>query len=768
MGEQPLLLGIDVGAARSRMAWINPATGQAEALKNSEGEDQTPSVVYYGATDTLVGSMAEAMLDDEQERGRVVRSVKRALDASPLPVGDGRRVTPVAVAAAIIAKLKRDAEELYARRDITRAVVTYPAAFGAPERDRIAEATRAAGFKDVALLEAPAAAAQAYARAGLGVGNRVLVYDLGAGAFDLAVLTRESGDAFRRALPARGLARCGGDDFDRALYDYCDAQALQRLGRRFNLAGTIEPHILHLCKVRKENLSVAAQATVNTLLAGPDGPVPFSQTVTRAAFEGLIAEQVERTVRHTAAILKEAAEQGASVDTVVLIGGASRVPLVQRRLAETLPLQPLRWGQMDVAVALGAALHARTLWGEGDKPLAVASPVRPVRPTPAAAPSSPITGPPAASDTGPLSIPTPAVSSPAAPVGAMAGPASSAAGAATTGTGAGIAAAGAAPTGAGTRSAASGSRVRRPAWLDRIPWVGLIAAVGLGGAAFAVSSLTGQPLPLVSALSAFFPQATATPLATATPVPTATPLPTVTATNEPPTATGAPPTAIGAQTAPATSAPSASTVQTVINTDFGGSNMSAWPTDNNATIGNGQYTLIVPQGERYESVPAAGNVTDGAVLATLAPLDNGNGVEGVIARASSSGDGHISGYECYLDSQGNVSCDREGLRTYQQVFSVPGGSAFQATGVNTLLVVLQGTQLTVYLNGEQVYDKSDDSADAITGAGDWGVYAWSSNNVAMAAHFTRAAVYTGGSSAQDYVNQAAAQGALGNSGNNNP
>ncbi len=123
-------LGIDFGTTTSSMAWFNPKTGQAEAIRNAEGEEKTPSVVYFGERETLVGSPAEQMLDDEAERERVVLSVKRGLINSPtLALPGRRRVKAVEVVAAILGKLRHDAEELHFHTPVTRAVVTHPAAF---------------------------------------------------------------------------------------------------------------------------------------------------------------------------------------------------------------------------------------------------------------------------------------------------------------------------------------------------------------------------------------------------------------------------------------------------------------------------------------------------------------------------------------------------------------------------------------------------------------------------------------------------------------
>jgi hypothetical protein len=211
----------------------------------------------------------------------------------------------------------------------------------------------------VEVVEEPVAAALAYAHAGLKVGERVLVYDLGGGTFDLALLARQ-GETFRPALEPRGLRRCGGDDFDLALYDHCDGQARKTLGRPVSPDGGLNLQFLRLCRLRKETLSARDRCEVSAYLPGG---VRFKQTLDRATFEGLIRPRVESTVRLTRTLLDDAAARGSAVDTVVLIGGSARVPLVQGLLEEALPLEPRAWQQQDVAVALGAAWAANDRWG---------------------------------------------------------------------------------------------------------------------------------------------------------------------------------------------------------------------------------------------------------------------------------------------------------------------------------------------------------------------------------------------------------------------
>lgn len=387
-------IGIDFGTSRSTMAWFNPESGQAEVIRNAEGKDETPSMVYFGRGERLVGDAAEAMLEDPVQRRMVVQSVKRDLVNQPSLALASGRVKAIDVAAAILAKLRHDAEEGHFHQPVTRVVLTYPAAFDEMQLDKIKEAARLAGFTEVAMVPEPVAAALAYAQSGLVLGRHVLVYDLGAGTFDLALLAREPNGSFRVALPPKGLARCGGDDFDRAIYDHCDEVATTTLGRGITPTGETDLFFLRQCRKRKETLSTADRCGFNSYLTGSETPVRFSHELARETFEGLIGATVESTVRLTNSLVQEAAAAGYPVETVVLIGGSSRIPLAQRRLQEMLPVAPEKWQKQDVAVALGAALHGRILWGaQADAPAARAdappAPARPQTPGPDTQPAQP-------------------------------------------------------------------------------------------------------------------------------------------------------------------------------------------------------------------------------------------------------------------------------------------------------------------------------------------------------------------------------------------
>jgi molecular chaperone DnaK (HSP70) len=374
MTATPPFLGIDFGTSKSTMAWFNPRSGHAEIIKNAEGEEKTPSVVYFGSDAVLVGTPAENMLDDEEERSRVFVSIKRNLVKSMrIALPDLRMVTPLEVASEVLKKLKQDAETGHFKDPVGRVVLTCPASFTEAERKTLTEAATRSGFCAVELLEEPVAAALAYTRAGLKVEGHVLVYDLGGGTFDLAVLARDD-DGFRLAFPPKGLRNCGGDDFDRAVYDHCDELARNTLNRTISGEEKTDLQFLRLCRQRKENLTSRERCEFSSFLPGG---IRFKYTLDRSTFEKLIARHVQETVRLTRAVVEEALDQGHRVGTVVLIGGSSRVPLIRQLLLKdaNLPAEPERWQQQDMAVALGAAYQGQLLWGADDERKLQTSPV---------------------------------------------------------------------------------------------------------------------------------------------------------------------------------------------------------------------------------------------------------------------------------------------------------------------------------------------------------------------------------------------------------
>jgi molecular chaperone DnaK (HSP70)/outer membrane lipoprotein SlyB len=374
MSTEAPYFGIDFGTTNSSMSWYDPETEQADIIANAEGEDKTPSIVYFGEDDeVLVGKDAEEKVKEyenspnveerEEVNRRVVKSIKRNLLApAVIPIPDRDPVRPVEVVAEILKKLKRDAEEEYFYEEVDRVVITHPAMFSPQEREVLLEGAAMAGFGHIDPFEEPTAAALTVTRQKGGkIGQGLLIYDFGAGTFDLSVLVRDSEGSFYLPMKPRGVI-CGGDDLDMALYDYCDEIARETLGRPISLAGDVDLVFLKTCRDRKHNLSRSKKTKFTNFISSDNGSVRFVKDVEQTTFEGLIEERIADTVKETATLWENAREQGCEIDTLVLIGGSSRVPLVQKLLEEAVPVKPRNFAGKDYAVALGAAYRAFDLW----------------------------------------------------------------------------------------------------------------------------------------------------------------------------------------------------------------------------------------------------------------------------------------------------------------------------------------------------------------------------------------------------------------------
>ncbi|MFD2717014.1 Hsp70 family protein, partial [Tistrella mobilis] len=319
------ILAIDLGTTYSSMATLDPVGGRAVVLRNAEDEEKTPSVVYFGADGTMVGTPAEHMLEDEEESRAVFMAPKRYLSDSDflLALPDGRMVTAVDAVTAILTKLREDAEALHFGGPVGPVVLTCPASFGPSARDALREAAARAGLGDVRLVDEPVAAALAGLRDSQGqLGQSVLAYDLGGGTFDAAVLRRD-GNGYRLAAEPGGLEWCGGNDFDRAIYDWFDTAALSECGQSFDrAAGGIDLSLLRACRRAKETLSARPTVLLRGLLAGQQ----YKQSLDQMVLEELIGRRIEQTVGLSVDLVQTARRRGHAVDSVLLVGGSSRIP----------------------------------------------------------------------------------------------------------------------------------------------------------------------------------------------------------------------------------------------------------------------------------------------------------------------------------------------------------------------------------------------------------------------------------------------------------
>ncbi|MFW6458113.1 MAG: molecular chaperone DnaK [Halodesulfurarchaeum sp.] len=352
------ILGIDLGTTNSAFAIME--AGDPEIIVNSEGDRTTPSVVAFDDGEKLVGKPAKNQAVQNPEN--TVGSIKRHMGEDYSVEIEGEEYTPEQISAMILQKIKRDAEE-YLDDTVEKAVITVPAYFNDKQRQATKDAGEIAGLSVERIVNEPTAASMAY---GLDdeSDQTVLVFDLGGGTFDVSIL--ELGGGVYEVVATNGDNTLGGDDWDEAIIDWLannfekdhgidlreDRQALQRLTEAAEEA--------------KIELSSRKDTTINLpfITATDDGPIHLEMDLTRAKFESLTQDLLERTVDPTEQALADAGLKKSDIDEVILVGGSTRMPQVQGKVEELTGQQPKKNVNPDEAVALGAAIQGGVLAGE--------------------------------------------------------------------------------------------------------------------------------------------------------------------------------------------------------------------------------------------------------------------------------------------------------------------------------------------------------------------------------------------------------------------
>src|SRR6056297_2313066 len=350
------ILGIDLGTTNSAFAVMEG--GDPEIIVNGEGDRTTPSVVAFKDGEKLVGKAV-------QNPDHTIQSIKRHMGEDDYTVDlEGEEYTPEQVSAMTLQKIKRDAEE-YLGEEVEKAVITVPAYFSDRQRQATKDAGEIAGFEVERIINEPTAAAMAY---GLDdeSDQTVLVYDLGGGTFDVSIL--ELGGGVYEVVATNGDNELGGDDWDHAIIDYLaddfedeygidlreDRQALQRLTE------AAEEAKIELSNRKESNV------TLPFIASDEDGPKDLEASITRAKFESLTSDLVERTVGPTEQALEDAGYSKSDIDEVILVGGSTRMPMVQEKVDELTGQEPKKNVNPDEAVALGAAIQGGVLSGDVD------------------------------------------------------------------------------------------------------------------------------------------------------------------------------------------------------------------------------------------------------------------------------------------------------------------------------------------------------------------------------------------------------------------
>jgi len=353
------VIGIDLGTTNSCMAIMEG--GRPTVIPNAEGGRTTPSVVAFTKDgERLVGSAAKRQAITNPER--TIQSIKRKMGTSEKVIIGDKTYSPQEISAMILQKLKVDAEQ-YLGEKITKAVITVPAYFNDAQRQATKDAGKIAGLEVLRIINEPTASALAY-----GIDREeeatVLVYDLGGGTFDVSIL--QLGDGVFEVKATAGINHLGGDDFDKRIVDYLvdefrkkegidlrkDRVAMQRL------RDAAENAKIELSSVQKTNINLPYITTTES------GPKFLDIDLTRAKFESLIADLVDSTIGPVKQALADAKLSPEDIDHVLLVGGSTRVPLVQETVRKILKKEPDKGINPDECVALGAAIQAGVLTGE--------------------------------------------------------------------------------------------------------------------------------------------------------------------------------------------------------------------------------------------------------------------------------------------------------------------------------------------------------------------------------------------------------------------
>ena len=354
------IVGIDLGTTNSCVAVMEG--GQPTVIPNSEGGRTTPSVVAFKDTDRLVGQVAKRQAVANADR--TVISIKREMGTNFKVKIDDKSYSPEEISAMILSKLKADAEA-YLGQPVTQAVITVPAYFNDSQRQATKNAGKIAGLEVLRIINEPTAAALAY---GLDKQDRknqkILVFDLGGGTFDVSIL--EIGDGVFEVLATNGNTRLGGDDFDNRIMDLLIEEFKKENGIDLSADKLACQRLKEAAEKAKIELSTLTQTTISLpfITADATGPKHLEYTLTRAKFENMISDLVEQTLVCTRNALRDAGLKASDIANVVLVGGSTRVPCVVEALAKEISVTPFKGINPDECVAIGAAIQAGVLGGE--------------------------------------------------------------------------------------------------------------------------------------------------------------------------------------------------------------------------------------------------------------------------------------------------------------------------------------------------------------------------------------------------------------------
>jgi len=358
------VIGIDLGTTNSCVAVLEGT--EPVVIPNTEGARTTPSVVAFTkptgdkAVERLVGNLAKHQAVTNPDR--TIISIKRDMGSDRKISIDGKKYTPPEISAMILQKLKSDAES-YLGETVSQAVITVPAYFSDSQRQATKDAGRIAGLEVLRIINEPTAAALAY---GLDKesSQKIMIFDLGGGTFDVSIL--EIGDGVFEVLATNGNNRLGGDDFDKKIIDWLISEFKRENGMDLSNDRMAMQRLREEAEKAKIALSTVTSTNINIpyITADSTGPKHLNATLTRAKFDEMTADLVEKTMGPTRQAMKDAKLSTSDISKIILVGGSTRIPAVQEAVKKYLGKEPFKGINPDECVAIGAAIQAGVLTGE--------------------------------------------------------------------------------------------------------------------------------------------------------------------------------------------------------------------------------------------------------------------------------------------------------------------------------------------------------------------------------------------------------------------
>ena len=353
------IIGIDLGTTNSCVSVMEG--GESVVIANAEGARTTPSVVAFTKTgERLVGQVAKRQAITNPDK--TIISIKRDMGTDRKVEIDDKKYTPQEISAMILSKLKADAES-YLGETVSQAVITVPAYFSDSQRQATKDAGKIAGLEVLRIINEPTAAALAY---GMDKDDeqKIMVYDLGGGTFDVSIL--EIADGVFEVLATNGNTRLGGDDFDDKIIDYLVAEFKKENGIDLSADKMAMQRLKEAAEKAKIELSGVTTSNINLpfITADATGPKHLDITLTRSKFDELTADLVEKTMEPTRKAMQDAGLSASEIDKVLLVGGSSRIPAVQEAVKNFIGKEPHKGINPDECVAMGAAIQGGVLAGD--------------------------------------------------------------------------------------------------------------------------------------------------------------------------------------------------------------------------------------------------------------------------------------------------------------------------------------------------------------------------------------------------------------------